>query len=72
MAEIVKAVYRPHPCHDELRELPDDLWIGTIVQCSCGRRWVRAENQWDGYYWADATGEQREADRLRRMPKASN
>lgn len=51
MAKIIKQVRRPHGCTAELAAITEDLWIGSIVECSCGQRYERRENQLDGSYW---------------------
>ena len=56
-SKIIKEVDPPHPCYDELRDLPKSLYVGSIVECSCGRRYIRREDQRDGMYWA-AAGDQ--------------
>jgi len=50
--KIIKEVRRPHGCTAELATIREDLWIGSIVECSCGQRYERRENQLDGMYWA--------------------
>ncbi len=50
--KIIKDVRRPHGCTAELATIAEELWIGSIVECSCGQRYVRQENQRDGMYWA--------------------
>jgi hypothetical protein len=55
MAKIIKDVRRPHGCTAELATITEDLWIGSIVECSCGQRYERRErreNQMDGFYRA--------------------
>lgn len=46
------------PCTDKLWALynersgtPDELCIGTVVECDCGTRYKLAEEQRDGLYW---------------------
>lgn len=53
MAEVIKAVSKPHDCYRELQDdLADcELWLGSVVECSCGQQFIRAENQRDGLYW---------------------
>lgn len=50
--KIIKEVHRPHGCTAELATIAEDLWIGSIVECSCRQRYERRENQRDGMYWA--------------------
>ncbi len=52
MVEIIKEVRRPHGCTAELATVTEDLWVGSVVKCSCGQRYERRENQRDGLYWA--------------------
>lgn len=57
MAKVIKVVSR-HDCHEELAELDvSGLWLGSVAECSCGKRFVRREHQIDGMYWAEETSE---------------
>lgn len=55
---MAKIIYDPasehHDCSRELAILdaghPRPV-IGSVAECSCGRRWRKTENQWDGTYW---------------------
>lgn len=65
---MAKIIYDPkknhHDCAQELAILdsghPRPV-VGTIAECSCGHRWEKVENQWDGTYWA------RNTSRIKRM-----
>ena len=50
--KIIKEVRRPHGCTAELATIAEDLWLGSIVECSCGQQYVRRDDQRDGLYWA--------------------
>ena len=54
MAEIVKLVTR-HNCREEIAAdiNIDEVYLGTVVQCSCGNQFVCADDQRDGAYWAE-------------------
>lgn len=55
MAKVIKAVKR-HSCHEELETVDAaDLWLGSVVECSCGNRFERRDSQLDGLYWAPLT-----------------
>jgi hypothetical protein len=54
MAEVVHRVNRPHPCRDEIAALEaaePPLDIGTVVKCSCGKKFVKREDQREGFFW---------------------
>lgn len=52
MARIVKRVDR-HNCYEEVKAAEEpDLWYGSVIECSCGSRFVKSEGQLDGAYWA--------------------
>lgn len=54
MAEIIKAIRKPHPCRDEIAGIDsDDLMPGTTVRCSCGKQFIKRDSQRDGMYWSD-------------------
>jgi hypothetical protein len=49
---VIKEVPSPHDCQPELREVSKmDLWIGSIVECSCGDRYVCNDDQREGLHW---------------------
>lgn len=54
--KIIKRVPRPHGCHAEieaeLENAGEDLWFGSIVECSCGQRYYKHNSQTDGAMWA--------------------
>jgi hypothetical protein len=53
VAEVVNRV-EFHDCREEITaDGLDDLYIGSVVQCSCGQRYVRRSDQRDGLYWAE-------------------
>jgi hypothetical protein len=50
--KVIKEVLPPHDCQPELRQVSAmDLWIGSIVECSCGQRYIRNDDQRDGLHW---------------------
>jgi len=49
MAEILYEVPFPHGCYMELNTLKE-LWIGSVVRCSCGQVYRREDDQ-RGAYW---------------------
>lgn len=53
MAKIIKAVAR-HSCYEELPPAvaTNSLWYGSVVECSCGKRYMLASDQRDGDYWS--------------------
>lgn len=54
MARIVKHTKRPHDCRAELgREIIEEIYFGTVVECSCGNQFMWVEHQIDGPYWVD-------------------
>lgn len=57
MAKIIKEeVY--HNCQVEIRGVDrPDLYLGSIVECSCGKQFIKTENQRDGMYWAPIPSE---------------
>lgn len=53
MAKVIKTVAR-HVCQEELADLDTSvLWIGSVAECSCGKQFVRRDDQRDGMYWAE-------------------
>jgi hypothetical protein len=53
MADIIKRTER-HNCHEEITasEL-DGLYYGSVVECSCGKQYIKRDDQREGAYWAD-------------------
>lgn len=55
---MASVISRPstHNCRAEIAEdlLEAELPVGTIVECSCKRQFVRRDDQRDGLYWADS------------------
>lgn len=49
MAEVIYAPDQ-HNCDVELDELGNQP-VGTIAQCSCGKKHIRRDDQRDGLYW---------------------
>lgn len=49
-ARLVKETHR-HRCDEELAALGDP-YIGSVAECSCGKQFIRAEDQRDGRYWS--------------------
>lgn len=61
MAKVIKTVVR-HVCLEELSELDTSgLWLGSVAECSCGKRFERRDSQIDGMYWAALPAETPEA-----------
>jgi hypothetical protein len=29
------------------------LYLGSVVECSCGKQFIKRDDQRDGNYWAD-------------------
>ena len=57
MAEIVKEVFY-HSCHMEIQGVDrSDLISGSIAKCSCGKTFIKVEDQRDGYYWKECNGD---------------
>ena len=52
MAEVIKRAQR-HNCHEEIKEVDVDLYLGSIVKCSCGKQYIKRDDQRDGLYWAE-------------------
>jgi hypothetical protein len=55
MAKVIKRTER-HNCREEIAQLEGHerpLWLGSIVECSCGMQYVKREDQRDGEYWAE-------------------
>lgn len=53
MAKVIKATTR-HVCREEIKEVDSaDLYLGSIVECSCGKQFIKRDDQRDGPYWAD-------------------
>ncbi len=50
--KIIKEVRRPCDCTAELAAITEDLWLGSIVECSCGQQYIRRDSQRDGIHWA--------------------
>lgn len=44
----------PCNCYAKLdaHALKENLYLGSIVECDCGRRYKLSEDQRDGRYWA--------------------
>lgn len=51
MARLIEEKFR-HSCHEELKELGDP-YLGSTAECSCGKRFVRRDDQRDGLYWEE-------------------
>lgn len=52
MAKVIKRTER-HNCHEEIKEVDVDLYLGSIVECSCGNRFIKRDDQRDGNYWQE-------------------
>ncbi|HCT81187.1 MAG TPA: hypothetical protein DGT23_32380 [Micromonosporaceae bacterium] len=55
MAKVIKQTQR-HNCHEEIKEVDVDLYLGSIVECSCGKRFKKCDDQRDGPYWSELNG----------------
>lgn len=54
MAHIIY-VGNQHDCYRELQQElapASTVPIGTVAECSCGKRYIISENQFDGRDWA--------------------
>jgi hypothetical protein len=53
--KTIHVAQSPCPCFRKLRDYTNGreelLRIGSIVECDCGKRFVYAEDQRDGFYW---------------------
>lgn len=60
MARLIYLAIR-HRCTEEIDEDPKlkGLYIGSIVECSCGEWFIRREDQRDGEYWGLYEGEKK-------------
>lgn len=51
--------HKPCDCQSNLRQYAatqdPPFWLGSIVQCMCGRTYRLAEHQFEGPYWAPYT-----------------
>jgi hypothetical protein len=53
MAKVIQATSR-HNCREEIAEIDGpDLYLGSVVECSCGKRFTKRNDQRDGDWWEE-------------------
>jgi hypothetical protein len=51
MAEVIYQAIR-HNCLEEIdMDIDGNLYLGSIVKCSCGQHFIKRDSQRDGQYW---------------------
>ncbi len=65
MVELIREVFAPHPCSQELDVMElqryhsglQQLWVGSIVRCTCGQLYRREDDQREGLFWKRIAGD---------------